>query len=232
SADHLPSLWSCWVWWVAMGGPFGLSMKEQSGGGFVHSGDAKPRRIPCPVATNPSIPTSRNARPTTLPKATRSAACQRRRPSDAPGPPSTRTMAVATSRAAPAAARRPVIPPPTRVDTRAARPRLTARPPNAPPRPRRRRRPASATPSTRTTPRTDPGRAGGAPALPLDSAADEIHQQLHVEQRDRHRDDRGGDDQPWRRHHRAHLLLVRGEHHQREHREAQLQAEHHLGEDQ
>jgi hypothetical protein len=62
----------------------------------------------CRVTTNRNTPASRSARPTTSPKARRSAAGPRERPSVAPGRPSTRTTtAAASARAAQVKTTRP-----------------------------------------------------------------------------------------------------------------------------
>ena len=59
----------------------------------------------------------------------------------------------------------------------------------------------------------------------------EIDEQLDVEDDDDRRDDRGNARQPSRRGEHSKLALVGGEHHQRNDRERQLQAEDHLRQD-
>src|SRR6185437_6967777 len=98
----------------------------------------------CLAATNRSTRTSRNARPTISPRAMRNAGSPTRRPSGAPGRPSTRRAAGAGKAARGAARRKATLRRPRGGASR--RPRAPT--PSALPPPRRARRRASATPST------------------------------------------------------------------------------------
>ncbi|MNS62198.1 hypothetical protein D3C72_952500 [compost metagenome] len=70
----------------------------------------------------------------------------------------------------------------------------------------------------------------GAARPPLSSH--KIHQQLHIQRRNHHRDQPGEGRKPERRAQLAHLRPVGGEHDEREDGEGELQAEHHLRQDQ
>lgn len=76
-----------------------------------------------PRGTNRNTPTSRSVRPTTSPRAIRSAASPKRKPSVAPRRPSTRTTAAGNKPGDRDAASRQEIPPRTRAAARAAPPR-------------------------------------------------------------------------------------------------------------
>src|SRR5690606_3479203 len=85
----------------------------------------------CPEETRTSTPTSRSARPSTSPKATRNAALRRKPPRPAPGRPSTRRAEAATSPALGAARRTPTSRP-RAAEGRTSRARSnSARPPPA-----------------------------------------------------------------------------------------------------